>query len=63
MRLSVISALVAVGSALQAATQLSSKVGTLTTRQAKASIKTYNIADYGAKANTKTDSSMAIQKA
>ncbi|KAL5603873.1 hypothetical protein FOVSG1_006623 [Fusarium oxysporum f. sp. vasinfectum] len=63
MRFSLISALVAVGSALEAAAQLSGRVGPLTTRQAKASIKTCNIADYGAKANAKTDNSVAIQKA
>jgi rhamnogalacturonan hydrolase len=63
MRHSFVSALMAVGSAVQAAAQLSGKVGPLTTRQAKAAIKTCNITDYGAKANTKTDNGAAIQKA
>ncbi|KAM0212481.1 hypothetical protein ACHAPA_008805 [Fusarium lateritium] len=63
MRYSFISALIAITSAVQAAAQLSGKVGPLTTRQAKAAIKTCNIANYGAKANAKTDNSAAIQKA
>jgi rhamnogalacturonan hydrolase len=63
MRYSFISALIAISSAVQAAAQLSGKVGPLTTRQAKAAIKTCNIANYGAKASAKTDNSAAIQKA
>ncbi|CVL08698.1 probable rhamnogalacturonase A precursor [Fusarium mangiferae] len=63
MRHSFISALIAVGSAVQAAAQLNGKVGPLTTASAKAAIKTCNIVDYGAKANAKTDNGPAIQKA
>ncbi|KAF4439128.1 murein transglycosylase [Fusarium acutatum] len=63
MRHSFFSALIAVGSALQAAAQLNGKVGPLTTASAKAAIKTCNIVDYGAKANAKTDNGPAIQKA
>ncbi|KNB01546.1 murein transglycosylase [Fusarium oxysporum f. sp. lycopersici 4287] len=63
MRHSFISALIAVGSAVQAAAQLNGKVGPLTTPSAKAAIKTCNIVDYGAKANAKTDNGPAIQKA
>ncbi|KAF5668770.1 murein transglycosylase [Fusarium denticulatum] len=63
MRHSFVSALIAVGSALQAAAQLNGKVGPLTSASAKAAIKTCNIVDYGAKANAKTDNGPAIQKA
>jgi len=63
MRHSFISALIAVGSAVQAAAQLNGKVGPLTTPSAKAAVKTCNIVDYGAKANAKTDNGPAIQKA
>ncbi|CZS83044.1 unnamed protein product [Fusarium graminearum] len=63
MRHSFISILVVIGATVQAAAQLNGKVGPLTTRQAKAAIKTCNITDYGAKANAKTDNSAAIQKA
>ncbi|SCO46851.1 probable rhamnogalacturonase A precursor [Fusarium fujikuroi] len=63
MRHSFVSALIAVGSAVQAAAQLNGKVGPLTTASAKAAIKTCNIVDYGAKANAKADNGPAIQKA
>jgi rhamnogalacturonan hydrolase len=63
MHHSFVSALIAVGSAVQAVAQLSGKVGPLTTPSAKAAVKTCNIADYGAKADAKTDNGPAIQKA
>ncbi|KAM0553227.1 hypothetical protein ACHAPJ_007515 [Fusarium lateritium] len=63
MHHSFVSALIAVGSAISASAQLSGKVGPLTSRADKAAIKTCNIADYGAKADAKTDNGPAIQKA
>ncbi|KAF5023288.1 hypothetical protein F66182_4669 [Fusarium sp. NRRL 66182] len=63
MRTSFVSALIAIGSAVQTAAQLNGKVGPLTTHADKAAIKTCNIVNYGAKANAKTDNGPAIQKA
>ncbi|KAF4998786.1 hypothetical protein FDECE_11714 [Fusarium decemcellulare] len=63
MHHSFFSALIAVGSAVQAAAQLSGKVGALTSASDKAAVKTCNIMDYGATADAKTDNGPAIQKA
>lgn len=63
MHRSFISALIAVGSAVQAAAQLSGKVGPSTSPADKAAVKTCNVMDYGATADAKTDNGPAIQKA
>ncbi|KAJ4213282.1 hypothetical protein NW759_011124 [Fusarium solani] len=63
MHHSFISALIAVVSAVQAAAQLSGKVGPSTSRADKAAVKTCNVMDYGATADAKTDNGPAIQKA
>ncbi|RSL72937.1 hypothetical protein CEP53_000967 [Fusarium sp. AF-6] len=63
MHHSFISALIAVGSAVQAAAQLSGKVGPSTSRADKAAVKTCNVMDYGATADATTDNGAAIQKA
>ncbi|KAH7009905.1 pectin lyase fold/virulence factor [Ilyonectria destructans] len=57
------SALIAAAFSLQAAAQLSGSVGPLTSRAAKAAIKTCNIMDYGGVASATTDNSQAISDA
>ncbi|KAM5373001.1 hypothetical protein ACJZ2D_007212 [Fusarium nematophilum] len=63
MHHSFVSALIAVGSAVQAAAQLSGEVGPTTSRSDKAAVKTCNILDYGGTADASTDNGPAIQKA
>ncbi|KAF4984880.1 hypothetical protein FZEAL_33 [Fusarium zealandicum] len=63
MRHSFISALIAVGSAVQAAAQLSGNVGPSISRAEKAAIKICNVVDYGATADASTDNGPAIKKA
>lgn len=58
-----VSALIAAAFSLQAAAQLSGSVGPLTSRAAKAAIKTCNIMDYGGVASATTDNSQAITDA
>lgn len=58
-----VSALIAAAFGLQAAAQLSGSVGPLTSRAAKAAVKTCNIMDYGGVADATTDNSQAINDA
>ncbi|KAK7429481.1 hypothetical protein QQZ08_004073 [Neonectria magnoliae] len=58
-----LSALIAAAFGLQAAAQLSGSVGPLTSRAAKAAVKTCNIMDYGGVADATKDNSQAINDA